>query len=78
LWRGATAKEPRQVVLAAEDLFEYIAEVHFELEHPAVKTTYALTSERYYDPLREDIEFLIARCTVCLVRKKLVYWSLMY
>jgi hypothetical protein len=54
-------------MLSTEDLFEHLAEVHFELEHAAVKKTYALAAERYYGPVREDVEFLIARCTVCLL-----------
>jgi hypothetical protein len=56
------------MVLCTDDISEHIAEVHFELEHAAVKKTYGLAAERYYGPVREAIEFLIARCVVCLVR----------
>jgi hypothetical protein len=73
LWRQATATEPRRLVLCMEDLFEHIAEVHFELEHAALKKTYGLVAERYYGPVREDVEFLIARCIMRLVRIKLNY-----
>ncbi len=55
-------------MLCTEDIFEHLAKVHFELEHAAIKKTYALAAERFYGPVRENVEFLIARCVVFLVR----------
>jgi hypothetical protein len=39
LWRCATEEEPCWMVLCTKDIFEHLAEVHFELEHAAVKKT---------------------------------------
>ncbi len=55
------------MVLTTDDIFEHLVEVHFELEHGAVKKTYGLAAERFYGPVREDVKFLIARCVMCLV-----------
>jgi hypothetical protein len=47
-----------------EDIFEHLPELHFELEHGAVLKTYGRARERFYGPVRENVEFLIARCVV--------------
>ncbi len=56
------------MVLCMDDIFEHLAEVHLELELATVKKTYGLAAERCYGPVQENVEFLIARCVVCLVR----------
>jgi hypothetical protein len=67
LWRRATNEKPRRLVLCPDEYLEHIAEVHYELEHGAVEKTYGLVAERYYGPVRGDVEFLLARCVLCLV-----------
>jgi hypothetical protein len=68
LWRRSASSKPRRVVLSTDNMFEHIAEVHFELEHAQGDKTYGLVCERFYGVVREDVDFILARCVVCLVR----------
>ncbi len=54
-------------------MFRHLAEIHFELEHAAVKKMYSLAAELYYGRVQEDVDLLDSQCTVCLVKKKIVH-----
>jgi hypothetical protein len=56
---------PPRYVATDETAFEFVADIHRNLQHFGIYKTYERVAERYYRITRAQVQFIVNRCMIC-------------
>jgi hypothetical protein len=62
---GSVFTTPRRYVALERNAFEFITNIHRLLQHFGIQKTYKRVNERYYSITRNDVTWVVNRCTIC-------------
>jgi hypothetical protein len=62
---GGITTIPRRYVAQQHNAFRFITDIHCLLQHFGIQKTYERVMERYYGITRNDVAWVVNRCTIC-------------
>jgi hypothetical protein len=62
---GGAITTPRRYVALYCNAFQFITDIHRLLQHFGIQKTYERVSERYYGITRENVAWVVNRCSIC-------------
>ena len=62
---GQLVEIPRRYVALKHNAFKFITDIHRLLQHYGIQKTYERVAERYYSITRENVAWVVNRCTIC-------------